>query len=154
MTTRLPTPIRRGDQGRVCGWGRTLGGRHRLDVLAQDLRLLPRTAGRAATPPADGLVLQPLATGWRDLLQVLPGAWRRPLQVALYGAPRVQRAVRDAIAAAAASHDGPYDAVVGTLARTGDLRAAVGPTMPLVIDLIDALTLNMARRAARGGGLA
>ena len=146
LITRLPLPPWRGDQIRALHHLRCLAPRHDITCCA----LLPRepSAALRAAVAALGvrLVVEPL--GWLGavpaLARVLAGD-RRPLQVLFYERRRARRRVAARIAA------GGFDVVHAQLVRTAAyLPSSTRP--PVVIDLIDALSLNMARRAALEGG--
>ncbi|NWF99554.1 MAG: glycosyltransferase [Thermoanaerobaculaceae bacterium] len=136
LTARPPWPPRRGDQARVAGLLTHLAGRHELHVLA----LHP--AG-IETAPAPASI--PLATHRADLLQQARALARhphRPLQVAIHSLPSFERAVARAV-----QLHRP-EVVLLVLSRLAGLLPALAG-LPVVLDFIDSLSLNMARRAQR-----
>ncbi len=135
ITARPPWPSRRGDQARVAGWVRELSGRHTLAVVCQRPPRFPA----ASLPGGVRCREVPLAT-WRPD-RILRHGLRLPLQVAMHVQPELGRAVEREIA------DFHPDVAVVTVSRLGWLLPALGP-VPVVVDLVDSLALNMRRRAS------
>lgn len=147
LTTRLPIPPWRGDQVRGFHHLRLLAPRHDITCCA----LLPRR-------PAATLVAAVEALGVRvvverlGLLGALGALGRvavgdpRPLQVLLYARHRARRRV-----AALIAHGG-FDVIHAQLVRTAAYLPR-GAHPPVVLDLIDALSVNLARRAALDHGV-
>jgi sugar transferase (PEP-CTERM/EpsH1 system associated) len=138
LVTRFPVPPWRGDQLRAYHHLRQLARRHTITCCALVLR-----------PPPVALVAEVAALGVRTvvvplgLAGVVPALARvlagdpRPLQVLLYA----RRRARARVAALAAA--GGFDVVHAQLVRA----APYLPTgLPAVVDLIDALSANFARR--------
>jgi glycosyltransferase involved in cell wall biosynthesis len=138
ITARPPWPGRRGDQMRTGGLARILARRHQVRVLAQRWPSLP-----SASPPP-GVELRTVAIGapWLGLSAAL----RRPLQVALHRHRRFQRAVRRE------REEFRPDVAVVVLSRLGDVLEELDG-VPAAVDMIDALSLNMAERARRERGV-
>jgi sugar transferase (PEP-CTERM/EpsH1 system associated) len=145
LVTRLPVPPWRGDQVRAYHQLRRLASRHRITVCAltlappepRDVEAL-RREGLAVTAVPLGLAGAPAALGRAAVTGL-------PFQVALFDRARARRAVAALVA------DGAFDVVHAQLVRTGRyLPASGGP--PVVLDLVDALSANFARRAARDRG--
>ena len=141
LVTRFPTPPWRGDQVRAFHHLRLLARRHEIVCGA----LLP-------SPPPDehrralealGVRVEVFPLGWLGALPALGRALlgdRRPFQVLLYLRRHVQARV-----AALVAREG-FDVVHAQLVRTlGYLPRRGRP--PAVVDLIDALSANFARRA-------
>lgn len=145
VTPRFPLPLYSGDRARAFHQLRLLSRRHRVTLVThQDARAngvararleefgvrlvtIPFTRAGAAMRLARGL--------WSDL----------PLQAALYNSPHA----RDVVRSLAATER--FDLVHVQLARTVPLVGAdLG--LPRVVDLVDALSLNMRRRAAHDHG--
>ncbi len=107
------------------------------------LVLAPRPVGQRA-----GKHESPLATHWVDITRTeqtaaaVAGLGRWPLQVAMYHLPSLRRALALEI------RRFEPDVVVLVLARLGSLIGDCG-AVPVVVDLVDCLGLNMAQRAAR-----
>lgn len=136
VTTAPPWPPRRGYQMRVDGLASELVERHRVTVLAQ------RFPGFRASPPPAGIALELFDVTRRGAFSGLLAGRRLPLQVALSSPPGFTRAVARTIDRLAP------DVVVLVLSRVGIAAEAVDG-LPLVVDLIDSLGLNMRNRAAR-----
>ncbi len=146
LVTRLPVPPWRGDQVRAYHHLRHLGPRHQITCCAL-LTHAPGTAVRRAVE-ALGVRLEVVPLGLVGALPALARAVTgdpRPLQVLLYDRPHARRRVAALLAAER------FDVVHAQLVRTAAyLPAPAGP--PFVMDLIDALSSSMARRAARERG--
>ena len=137
ITARPPWPGRRGDQARVAGLVEELASRHRIRIVSQ---CWPGFA--PGVPPDPSVELTTVAVGWHHLASALVRRDRRPLQAALHRHGHFQRAVEGAV------EDFRPDAAVVVLSRLGDVLESLGET-PVVLDLIDALALNMAQRGHR-----
>ncbi len=146
LVTRLPVPPWRGDQVRAFHHLRLLARRHDITCCALLLRQPP--AARRAEVEALGVRLEVVRLGLPGaalaMARVLLGD-RRPLQVLLYHRRRARRRVERLLAT------GGFDLVHAQLVRTASyLPGPGGP--PLVIDLIDALSANLARRGHQERG--
>jgi sugar transferase (PEP-CTERM/EpsH1 system associated) len=145
LTGRFPYPPHRGDQLRAFHQLRLLGPRHRVTLVAftdrppadEERDAVARYCERVVTVP-----LGPAAMG-RNLLR--HGLSALPLQAALFRDPAMARVLRGLAA------DGPYDVAHVQLARMAPHLASC-PARARVIDLVDALSLGMERRAARDRG--
>jgi sugar transferase (PEP-CTERM/EpsH1 system associated) len=145
LVTRLPVPPWRGDQVRAFHHLRQLAPRHDITCCA----VLP------GAPPAElrarveelGVRLEvvPIAVAGAvpALMRALVGD-RRPLQVLLYDRGGARRRVARLVEA------GGFDLVHAQLVRTASYLPEHRP--PVVLDLIDALSANMARRARQEHG--
>jgi sugar transferase (PEP-CTERM/EpsH1 system associated) len=145
LVTRLPVPPWRGDQVRAYHHLRLLARRHDVTVCALVLRP-PRPEHVAATR-ALGVRLDVVPLGLVAALPALATAVfdATPLQVLLYRRRRAIARVREHLARAR------FDVVHAQLVRTGAYwPGGAGP--PVVLDLVDALSENFARRAARDRG--
>jgi len=141
VTARPPWPARRGDQARTAGFVAGLAARHRLRVVAL------RPAGFASAPPPPGVELREVALG--GAAQAL-GLLRRPAwpwQVALHATPAL-----DAAVAAEAAAFRPEVALL-MLSRVAHVLPRLAG-VPVVLDLVDALELNLRNRARRQPWLA
>ncbi len=145
VASRLPLPGWRGDQSRAFYQIRALASRHRITVLCYaPPPAMARSRGAIRDVCAD-LVEVPFRPA-AALDQIVRASWTGlPLQAALYDTPGMRRALRQACMERAP------DVVHVELARMapsldGELNA------PRVIDFVDALSLNMARRAAASWG--
>lgn len=103
--------------------------------------LSQRWPGFPAEGPS-GIPLETFPIGRPRLALGLASAVARPVQVALHRHRAFRRTVRRRV-----EELGP-DAVVLVLSRIGDVLSHL-PAVPVVVDLVDALELNMAQRAAR-----
>jgi sugar transferase (PEP-CTERM/EpsH1 system associated) len=146
LTTRFPVPTRRGDQVRAIHQLRLLARRHALTLCA----LVPTVPPPAALEEvaALGVRVEIVPLGWAGAIPALGRVLLgdpRPLQVLLY-ARRAARAHVERLIAG-----GGFDVVHAQLVRAATyLPQAGGP--PVVVDLIDALSANFARRARHERG--
>jgi len=144
--TRMPVPPWRGDQVRAFHHLRILSTRHDI-TCATLVTGAPSDAERAAAE-ALGVRLVVIPLGLAGALPALGRVFlgdRRPLQVLLYVRPGAEADVRALIG------QGRFDVVHAQLVRTAPyLPAPGGP--PVVLDMIDVLSENFARRARRERG--
>ncbi len=140
VTTRFPHPIYTGDRVRAYHQVRLLARRHRVTLACFDAadgehagrREMDACCARVITEPFDRA-----AAAWR----LARHAWSdTPLQVAMYGAGRLRQRVMDAVSQAR------FDVLHVQLARALPLVEGLD-TLPRVVDLVDALSMNMHRRA-------
>lgn len=135
VTSRFPWPPRRGDQLRAVQTIEALAPHHELTLLA------PEPAAGTAAP---GTVPCRVATyRTAPLVTAAPALARsfvagRPVQSGLFQHPDLGRKLRHLAAAA--------DLVVLQLVRLAGYLPDLGDT-PLLVDLIDSLSLNLERRA-------
>lgn len=144
VAARFPTPARQGFQVRAHHQIRLLAPRHRITLVA----FAPREPSPAARSELEGLC-EEIVTVPLGRAEMLAGLARgvlsdRPLQTALYETPAMRRAIGGILA------NRRHDVVHVQLARMA--RHCEGSTAPVVVDLIDALSLNMERRASRDSG--
>jgi sugar transferase (PEP-CTERM/EpsH1 system associated) len=146
LVTRFPVPPWRGDQLRAYHHLRLLAGRHTLTCAALVLRPPPPAARAEIEAMGIRVEVVPLgvAGALPALARVLLGD-RRPLQVLLHARHRARARLRRLVAA------GAFDVVHAQLVRAAPYLAPDGP--PVVVDLIDVLSGNLARRAGRERGL-
>lgn len=146
LVTRLPVPPWRGDQVRAFHHLRQLGPRHDITCCALLAREPP--AALRAEVEALGVRLEVVRVGLVGagpaLARALVGD-RRPLQVLLYDRASARRRVAALLAA------GGFDVVHAQLVRTAPYLPPTG-VPPVVLDLIDALSANLARRARQERG--
>jgi polysaccharide biosynthesis protein PslH len=146
VTPRFPGVGLRGDQMRSFEQIRHLASRHRISLIA----------GAAPEPALREHVGQ---HDWCESIRVLPPRWPaqlagvcaalgdgRPLQTGLY-----DRWLPDALRQRLRGEG--FDLVHLQMARLAGLLPQLAP-LPCVVDLVDALSLNMARRAEFDRGLA
>jgi polysaccharide biosynthesis protein PslH len=141
VAPRFPLPPWRGDQVRAYHHLRLLAPRHEITCCALVTRPPPATA--RADLAALGVRLEVVRLGFVGALPPLAGVLRgdpSPLQMLLYA----RRRARARVAALLAS--GGFDLVHAQLVRSLSHLPAIRAT-PLVVDLIDALSANFARRA-------
>jgi sugar transferase (PEP-CTERM/EpsH1 system associated) len=145
VTPRFPLPLLSGDRARAFHQLRVLSRRHRLTLVTY--------ADPAAAAKAHGLledmgvrVVTVPFTKAGAVLRLARGVFSPlPLQAALYNAPRMRETIRALVQAER------FDLAHVQLARSVPLvDADLG--LPRVVDLIDALSLNMRRRAAHDRG--
>jgi sugar transferase (PEP-CTERM/EpsH1 system associated) len=146
VTTRCPVPPWRGDQVRAFHHLRVLAPRHTITCCILAWRSPPADALDAVR--ALGVRVEVVALGFAGIVPALARVLAgdpRPLQVLLFA----RRRARLRLAALVAER---FDLVHAQLLRgLADLEPTAAP---LVVDLIDALSANMARRAALEGGVA
>src|SRR5207245_4633240 len=144
LATRLPVPPWRGDQVRAYHHLRLLAPAH--DITCCALLTRPPPAALRAEVEALGVRLVVVTLGMLGavpaLARVLVGDGR-PLQVLLYARRRAATAVTRLVAR------GGFDVVHAQLVRAASYLPA---GVPAVVDLIDALSANFARRAASDRG--
>lgn len=143
VAARFPAPARQGFQVRAYHQIRLLAQHHRITLVAFAASAPSEQAGDLARY-CEEIVTVPLARS-----EMLAGLARgalgdRPLQTALYDTPAMRRTIDGLLAARR------HDLVHVQLARMA--RHVETATLPRVVDLIDALSLNMARRAERDPG--
>lgn len=141
LTSRFPSDRRSGDRRRAFEHLRLLAPAHAITLLTFDddadddgearHRVLD-WCERVICVPQDRVRMFARAAC------ALPG--RTPLQAALYAAPPLRRAMRAACAQTR------FDLVHVQLARLGTF-VPPATALPCVVDFVDALSLNMARRA-------
>lgn len=142
LTGRFPYPLLRGDQLRAFHQIRVLAPRHRVTLVSFVDRPPSPEERDSMAAHCERVVTVPLgrASMGRNLARHAVSGL--PLQAALYDAPAMDRALRGLAA------DGPYDVAHVQLARMAPHLAAC-PARARVVDLVDALSLGMERRAAR-----
>ena len=136
ISTRPPWPSRRGDQARLAGWVAELRERHEVAVISQ------WPPGFPLDPYPEGVEGQRVRLSRWRMARSLSRAGAYPLQVAMHWHPALSEVVRREIAAF------QPDVAVIVLSRLGWLM----PTLrgiPVVLDLVDALSLNMMNRGVR-----
>jgi len=146
LVTRLPVPPWRGDQVRAYHHLRLLARAHEITCCA--LLTRPPPARLRAEVAALGVRLVVVPLGMLGAVPALARALlgdRRPFQVLLYARRRAAATVARLGARAG------FDVVHAQLVRAASyLPSEGGP--PAVVDLIDALSANFARRAASERG--
>lgn len=149
LTARPPWPPRRGDQARAAGLIEVLAERHEIEVLS-----LVGPSFKPAPPPVRNVSLEVLRVpaAWVGI-QALAGGTaalfgsRRPVQAALFDLPAFRRHAAEIVAKNAP------DAVIVQLSRLAHVLPALSG-VPVILDLIDSLALNMENRAAHSSLLA
>jgi polysaccharide biosynthesis protein PslH len=139
LTSRFPGDLRTGDRRRAYEQLLRLSNDHAITLLTfadegNDTAVRARifaACERVILVPRD-----PIAMAWR-LIRAAFGSI--PMQVALYAAPALRRALTDACATRR------FDVLHVQLARMGTFVTSDGA--PCILDFVDALSLNMAQRA-------
>lgn len=144
VAARFPSPARQGFQVRAHHQIRLLAPHHRITLVAFAPHEPSREARADLGRHCEEIVTVPLGRA-----EMLAGLARgmlndRPLQTALYETPAMRRVVQRLLA------ERRHDVVHVQLARMA--RHVEDATLPVVVDLVDALSLNMERRAARDQG--
>lgn len=137
ITQRLPAQAARGDQRRAFAQIRALSARHAITSLSFDAADAPGRAALAAY--CEQVIVLPRSRLRSGLRAFAALAGSRPLQVAM----------NDGVAAGAdvaALRDSGFDLAHVQLVRLAGLLPRLAP-LPCVVDFVDALSLNMARRA-------
>jgi glycosyltransferase involved in cell wall biosynthesis len=136
VTARPPWPPRRGDQARTAGLVAELLRRNEVAIVSL------RPPGFAATSAPPGVTTREVRLGWGAMLAGVARDPGLPIQVGMHRSAALRRAVAELVAIFR-----PEVAVV-VLSRLGGVLPALAG-VPVVLDFIDALALNMARRAER-----
>lgn len=144
VAARFPFPPWRGDQARAFHQLRLLAGRHAVTLLAPGRGATPE--GLATLRAAGVEVVTVASSPWALLAGVAHGLRRGlPFQVGLFATRALRRRVTQLLA------ERRHDIVHAQLVRA----AAALPErldLPLVVDLTDALSLNLRRRAEHESG--
>ena len=138
ITSRFPGELRRGDQRRAYEQLRGLSSRHAITLLTLDH---PQPSEpRQSLDFCEQVIRIPYHTAGMlmRIARSLPGSV--PLQCALYDAPALRHEMLRQIAR------NRFDLLPVQLARLGPMLAP-SPKLPCVLDLVDALPLNLPRRA-------
>ena len=140
LTGRFPYPPIRGDQALPYNQIKQLSTRHSVTLLSLFERASELEAIKELSPYCERIetVLLP---SWRPYLNVLLGSYRRvPLQVQYYWVPEFDKKLTQLVV------QKRFDiahVVLSRLAPYGDRL----PGVPKILDMIDALSLNMQRRS-------
>lgn len=144
ITARFPYPVLKGDQVRAYHQLRLLGTRHRITLLSFAEEPPSRKERAHVQALCNEVVIVPITrldmAGALVKNLLLP----LPLQTMLYQTTAMDEAVRRQL-------DRGFDVVHVQLARMAE--HVVGSGTPCVVDLIDALSLNMDRRATEQRGM-
>lgn len=145
ISCRFPTPTGRGDQVRGFHQIRLLSREHRVTLLA------PSASDDVSEQPARELchrVATVVSSPARSLLR-LPKALvtGTPIQNQIHYDPRLGRE------AARLVRQMRFDVVHVQLIRAGAAIEQIRGSVPVLLDMIDALSLNLTRRAGRSRGL-
>jgi sugar transferase (PEP-CTERM/EpsH1 system associated) len=141
LAPRFPYPPLRGDQVRAYHQIRVLSRRHGVTLVAvADHDVSPEAEAHMRTM-CERIIVLPLTwrRGLAGLARLLAGD-PRPAQTLLYAAAG-RESVLDLL------EGGDFDVVHAQLLRTVGL-APTGPRLPLVVDLVDALSASYRRRMA------
>lgn len=145
ITSRFPQSLRRGDEQRAYQHLRELAQRHEITLLA----FAPDDEESAVTAEIRRLckrvvtVQQSAGGRWIRALRALPGSV--PLQAAMNDTRTFREALTELL------HTSTFDVAHVLLARLGEMLPLLG-SLPCVLDLVDALSVNMARRAHYDAG--
>ncbi|MGV3518998.1 glycosyltransferase [Luteitalea sp.] len=143
VAVRFPLPLRTGDRARAYHQIRLLARRHRVTLVTF---LDDSPSAQLARAEIEGLGVRVVSVPFHRPAAVARAAAAlmsvRPLQVALFDAPALRRVVASLLATER------YDLIHAQLARALPLVPEGGP-VPVFVDFVDALSLNMERRAAR-----
>lgn len=149
LTARPPWPPRRGDQARAAGLIEVLAERHEIQVLS-----LVGPSFKPEPPPMANVSLEVLRVPavWVGIQAIAGGTAavfgsRRPVQAALFDLPAFRRHAAEIVA------ESSPDAVIVQLSRLAQVLPSLSG-VPVILDLIDSLALNMENRAAHSSLLA
>jgi glycosyltransferase involved in cell wall biosynthesis len=146
VTGRFPRPSPGGDQTRAYHQLRLLSRSHRITLVTGSDADVPAEGRRIVAGFCDEVFPVP-----RPALAIAGGLWRglasgRPLQTALYDTTALRRTLDRLLG------ERRHDVVHVQLARLA-APSERGAPIPRVLDLVDALSLNMDRRQRRSRGL-
>jgi len=142
LAARFPYPPLRGDQVRAYHQLRLLGTNHDITLLALTDRQLPAAAYQMVKPYCQQIITVPLRR-MRSMANLLMGVGSKyPFQTLLYQTATMKAAVQNAL------DSQKFDVAHIQLARMAPYFENI-TAIPRVIDLIDALSLNMKRRYQR-----
>lgn len=140
ITNRFPGLLKRGDQMRAYHQIRHLARRHAITLLAFD-EAPPDSPWPAEMAACCERVITARRPPLGTLLRLLGAlAGKRPFQVAMYDAVPAGAGLEGLL------NESRFDLAHIQLARLGPMVARLAP-LPCVVDFVDALSLNMARRA-------
>jgi sugar transferase (PEP-CTERM/EpsH1 system associated) len=144
VAPRFPDPLIQGDRLRARQFLRVLRRWHEITLVTPAMPKPPDAATIADVCDRWVPVYEPR---WQALLRVmLHSVGTLPLQTELFSSPALIRTVRDL------AHHQSFDLLYLHTARVAPVVDAV-PDLPKAIDFIDALSLNMYRRARCQGGI-
>jgi polysaccharide biosynthesis protein PslH len=147
LAARFPYPPIQGDRVRAYYQLRHLGTRHAITLVAPepDSRANFDAALAAIRPYCTSIETVPVAK-WERLGRLLRTPFTRlPLQTLYFCLPAIEHRVRQLLSAQV------YDLAHVQMVRMAPVELALG-RLPKVLDLIDALSVNMRRRAERQRG--
>jgi sugar transferase (PEP-CTERM/EpsH1 system associated) len=145
VTSRFPGDLRRGDEVRAFQHIRYLSRGHAITLLACARAAPERERLSALERYCENVIVVPRGLPGMLFRAATALAGDEPLQAAMYASPALRRTLR------ALLEREQFDLVHVQLARLGPLLSEVRAT-PCVLDFVDALSLNMANRAARERG--
>lgn len=153
VCARFPYPLLKGDQ--VCAYHqlRLLSARHQITLLSYVDKTTTDEARERVAPWCERVIEVPL-NRMQQLRAVARGALSDlPFQTLLFDTPAMRHAISQTL------RDSRFDLAHIQLARMAphfedaNVHANANANLPRVVDLIDALSLNMARRAQQERGL-
>ena len=140
IPSRYPRDLRRGDELRAYQHLRELAKRHAITLLAFAPTGMPSNVDAEIRGLCERVVTvrQTRFDALVGVVRALPGSL--PLQVAMNDTPAFRSALQELL------RTSTFDIAHVQLARMGEVLPLLG-RLPCVLDLIDALSANMARRA-------
>jgi polysaccharide biosynthesis protein PslH len=145
ITNRFPGQLMRGDQLRAFQQIRQLSQRHEITLLsfgAAEGDAQSRSIVHACCKRVIVAKRSAVGMAWRGACALFT---QQPLQVAVYDSVPASTKLNTLLS------EGKFDLAHLQLARLGPMLRRLAP-LPCVIDLVDALSLNMARRAVLDRG--
>ena len=146
LVSRLPYPPWRGDQLRAYHLLRVLAPQHAITCAVLSLRAPEPAAVAAVRQLGVAVEVVPLGVAGAGPALLRGAFGDRPLQVALYERRSAKRRVMEL------ARDGEFALVHAQLVRTVPYAQLAAGAGPLVVDLVDALSLGSRRRAQRTRG--
>jgi sugar transferase (PEP-CTERM/EpsH1 system associated) len=142
---RFPYPPLQGDRLRGYHHLRVLSRRHRITLVTPEPGARRQEALDAIRPFCQQVELVPAAR-WRSVLRLARAPWSSlPLQTLFFFDPLFRRKVAQLL------RDTTFDLLHAQIVRMAPVIDAL-PSTPAVLDLVDALSLNMRRRAQQERG--
>lgn len=142
---RFPYPTVNGDQVRAYNQLKLLAPNHEITLLTRDQSIRDSKSRDHIEGLCQRVVTVPRASRFLFPRLALP-ALRYPFQTALEFDHRLRRA------AAKLASETVFDVAHVQLARIAPVAESLPGSMPKVLDLVDALSVNMTRRAERSAG--
>jgi len=146
LATHFPYPPLKGDKVRAYHQLRLLSKRHKFTLLCFADKPIPSEDWDQIAPYCKRIIIVPLSYFRKAINLTKSISSHYPLQTLLYHSPTMKQQLQTLL------HQEQFDVVHVQLARMAPYMESVSH-IPRVIDLVDALSLNMGRRFLRERGL-